>query len=126
MSTTDIRIVPEPDSAGGALSSGTSALLPREEAVVLLRFRIHAEEDAFEALRIVRRSMLREESTLGRGEGEPSLADAVFSADAIVWAVLPEQRQMCLDRIAGLQERVARALASAVRDGERSAQSTRP
>ena len=54
--------------------------------------------------------MLREESTIGRGEGEPSLVDAIFSSDGIVWAVLPGQRQLCLDRIAALEERVARAL----------------
>ena len=110
MSTTQIRILPEPDSASGGLASGSSALAPRENDAIVLRFRIHADEQAFEALRAVRRSMLREESTLGRGEGEPSLADAIFSSDAIVWAVLPAHRPQCLERIAALEERVARAL----------------
>jgi hypothetical protein len=115
MSTTNgmtrIRIVAEPDSASGGLASGSSALLPKEDDAVVLRFRIQADAGSFEALRAVRRSMLREESTLGRGEGEPSLADAIFSSDGIVWAVLPWQKHLCLERIAALEERVARALA---------------
>ncbi|MDQ6892045.1 MAG: hypothetical protein M3167_05125 [Acidobacteriota bacterium] len=110
MSTTKIRIVPEPDSTSGGMASGSSALAPRENDAIVLRFRIQADEESFEALRVVRRSMLREESTLGRGEGEPSLADAIFSSDGIVWAVLPGQKQLCFDRIAALEERVARAL----------------
>jgi hypothetical protein len=110
MSTTKIRIVPEPDSTSGGMASGSSALAPRENDAIVLRFRIQADEESFEALRAVRRSMLREESTLGRGEGEPSFVDAIFSSDGIVWAVLPGQKQLCLDRIAALEERVARAL----------------
>jgi hypothetical protein len=110
MSTTKILIVPEPDSTSGGVASGSSALAPRENDAIVLRFRIQADEESFEALRAVRRSMLREESTLGRGEGEPSFADAIFSSDGIVWAVLPGQKQLCLDRIAALEDRVARAM----------------
>ena len=110
MSSTRIRIVPEPDTTSGGLASGSSALAPREEDAVVLRFRIHADEESFDALRAVRRSMLREESTLGRGDGEPSLVDAIFSSDGIVWAVLPAQAGLCMERIAALEERVARAL----------------
>jgi len=112
MSTTKdrIRIVAEPDSASGGLASGSNALLPDENEAIVLRFRIHADAESFDALRAVRRSMLREESTLGRGEGEPSLADAIFSSDGIVWAVLPSQKHLCLERIAALEQRVTRAL----------------
>jgi hypothetical protein len=76
----------------------------------MLRFRIHAGESALEALRHARRSMLREEWTLGRREGEPSLEDAVFTNDTIVWPVWPEQRDICLEKLAQLEARVVRTL----------------
>ena len=110
MNSTRIRIVPEPDTTSNGRASGSSALAPREDDAIVLRFRIHADTESFDALRAVRRSMLREESTLGRGEGEPSLVDAIFSSDGIVWAVLPSQTALCLARIAALEERVERAL----------------
>jgi len=123
MNSTRIRIVPEPDTTSGGLASGSSALAPREEDAIVLRFRIHADAQSFEALRGVRRSMLREESTLGRAEGEPSLVDAIFSSDGIVWAVLPSQRALCLERIAALEGRIARALEG--QDGGRFTSSSR-
>lgn len=110
MNSTSIRIVPEPDTTSRGLASGSSALAPSEDDAVVLRFRIHADAESFDALRAVRRSMLREESTLGRREGEPSLVDAIFSSDGIVWAVMPAHRKLCLERIAALEERVARAI----------------
>ncbi len=94
----------------GPTTSGSSALMPDENGLLMLRFRIHAGESALEALRHARRSMLREEWTLGRREGEPSLEDAVFTNDTIVWPVWPEQRDICLEKLAQLEARVVRTL----------------
>jgi hypothetical protein len=77
----------------------------------LLRFRIQAGASELEALRHARRSMLREEWTLGRRDDEPSLEDAVFTVDSIVWPVWPEQRARCLEKIAELEARVERGFA---------------
>jgi len=111
MTVSPIRIVPEPAPADGGRSFGSSALLPDGDAPVRIRFRIHAESGALEVLRQVRRSMLREESTLGRSEGEPAFEDAVFSAEGIDWSVPLRQRDYCLSKIAALEARVTRALA---------------
>jgi hypothetical protein len=101
-----LAIVPEIPA-----SEGSSALSPDPAGLVVVRFRIHAGESGLEALRHARRSMLREEWTLGRRNEEPSLEDAVFSNDAIVWPVWPEQRKICLAKIAELEARVERTLA---------------
>ena len=74
----------------------------------VLRFRIEAGEQELEALRHARRSMLREEWTLGRRDDEPSLEDATFSVDSIVWPVWPEHRARCFEKIAELEARVER------------------
>jgi hypothetical protein len=110
MTSSPIRIVPESAPAEGGPSFGSSALRPDADAPVRIRFRIHAETGALEVLRQVRRSMLREESTLGRSEGEPAFADAVFSPDGIDWSVPLRQRAYCLSKIAALEARVSRAL----------------
>jgi hypothetical protein len=99
-----LSIVPEARPFGG---SGPIALAP-EPGLDILRFRIEADENELEALRHARRSMLREEWTLGRREGEPSLEDAIFSRDSIVWPAWPEQRERCLEKIAELEARVER------------------
>ena len=106
--------------------SGANALVPDESGLLMLRFRIHAGDSGIEALRHARRSMLREEWTLGRREGEPSLEDAVFTNDAIVWPVWPEQRDMCLERLALLEARVARMLEdpAAMRELSRASRTT--
>lgn len=87
--------------------AGGAAPAPSPELEVL-RFRIEAGEQELEALRHARRSMLREEWTLGRRDDEPSLEDATFSVDSIVWPVWPEQRARCLEKIAELEARVER------------------
>jgi len=87
--------------------SGGAATAPSPDLEVL-RFRIEAGEKELEALRHARRSMLSEEWTLGRRDDEPSLEDATFSIDAIVWPVWPEQRARCLEKIAELEARVER------------------
>jgi hypothetical protein len=111
MTSSPIRIVPERVLPEGGVSVGSSALQPDGDATVRIRFRIHAEAGALEILRQVRRSMLHEESTLGRSDGEPAFEDAVFSADQIDWSVPLRQRDYCLSKIAALEARVSRALA---------------
>lgn len=111
MTASPIRIVPEPTPAEGGPFFGSSALRPDGDGPVRIRFRIHAETGALEVLRQVRRSMLREESTLGRSDGEPAFEDAVFSADGIDWSVPLCHRDYCLSKIAALEARVTRALA---------------
>ena len=87
---------------------GSGAVPVAAPELEVLRFRIEAGEEELEALRHARRSMLREEWTLGRREDEPSLEDATFSLDSIVWPVWPEQRARCLEKIAELEARVER------------------
>lgn len=65
-----------------------------------IRFLISADgEEALEALRYARRSLLREERTRGRDADEPSLEDAVFSPTQIVWSVGPGQRSAALTKL---------------------------
>jgi hypothetical protein len=92
-------------------SSGTSALSANPESALMLRFRIQPGARALEALLHARRSMLREERTLGLAEGEPSLEDAVFSPETILWRALPGQEAACIRTIAELEARVERILA---------------
>jgi len=106
---TERRIVMLPDSTrfgrAGSASGAVPAVAPELE---VLRFRIRAGEDDLEALRHARRSMLREEWTLGRRDDEPSLEDATFSIDSIVWPIWPEQRARCLEKIEELEARIER------------------
>ena len=68
------------------------------------------DQAALEALRYARRSMLREELTLGRESGEPSLEAAVFSAVEIAWTVPRSRREWCLKRLEELERRANRTL----------------
>ena len=71
-----------------------------------LRFLISADgEEALEALRYARRSLLREEQTRGRDADEPSLEDAVFSPTQIVWTVGPGQRSAALSKLEEVRRR---------------------
>jgi hypothetical protein len=98
------RVGPEP-------TSGTAALALSEEPVCQLRISIEAPDDpsALDALRHARRSVLREEWTLGRAAGEPSLETAVFSASEILWSVPVSQRSRSMERLAELEARANRA-----------------
>ncbi len=102
-------------SADFPQASGSTALATDPETSEILSFRISPGVEALQALLHARRSMLREERTLGRGEGEPSLEDAVFSAEGIVWRVQPGQRAACVRTIAELEARIKRTLADAAR-----------
>ena len=66
---------------------------------------------ALDAICHARRSMLREEWTLGHDADEPLLQDALFSTGEIVWNVRPEQRSRCLQKLEELEARVRRRLA---------------
>lgn len=94
-----------------AFSAGSSA--PRlEGASVTLRLRLTSSDArSLEALRYARRAMLREEWTRGIEEGEPSLGQAVFSADEVVWSVRMDERGWCRSKLEELVARANRALA---------------
>lgn len=100
-----------PEKPTGTFLPGSSALALEGESPFTLRFRLTGTEDeSLEALRHARRSLLREELTLGRESGEPSLDDAVFSPTEIVWVVRPEQRASCLRKLDELLDRANRTL----------------
>jgi hypothetical protein len=99
------------ETAGDALSGGSAALKRADTALLTLRLRVDAPDDAgLDALRHARRSMLREERTLGRQPGEPSLEEAVFSPIEIAWTVPVSWRTWCLERLSELERRANRAL----------------
>lgn len=76
-----------------------------------LRFAIAAADSPeIDAIRHARRDMLREEWTLGRGPGEPSLEEAVFSPTGVVWVVPADQQTWCLQKMDDLAARAQRAL----------------
>ncbi|MEO8431860.1 MAG: hypothetical protein ABI592_10160 [Acidobacteriota bacterium] len=108
---TAVRIRIEVEARGSAIAPGSLALAEDPLAPVELRFRIRAAPDGLEALLHARRSMIREERTLGLREGEPSLEDAVFSTEGILWPARPDQTTLCLEKIALLEGRVERTLA---------------
>jgi streptogramin lyase len=96
-----------------AALSGSAALELSSERPETLEFRfLETEVPAIEAIRHARRAMLREEWTLGRDPGEPSLEDAVFSPSGIVWSVPHAQREWCLRKMDELEARASRALVS--------------
>jgi len=104
------RIVGAVPSAALAGSAALDLSADRRET---LEFRItDGEGPAIEAIRHARRAMLREEWTLGRDPGEPSLEEAVFSASGIVWSAPHAQRDWCLRKIEELEARASRALES--------------
>jgi hypothetical protein len=100
-----------PGTPSGEYFEGSSALAPSGGHAITLRFRITASDtDSLEALRHARRSLLREEWTLGLDPDEPSLEDAVFSTSEILWTVRPVQREWCLRKLDELVARAQRAL----------------
>ncbi len=94
-----------------APSEGSAALQCEEEPLLTLRLQVCAPDAAgLEALRHARRSMLREECTLGREPGEPSLEAAVFSPVEVAWTVPRSRREWCLEKLSELERRANRAL----------------
>ncbi len=90
-------------------SVGSSALDLSDEGWIVLTFEIEVSSVTdLEALCHARRSMLREERTMGREGDEPSLEEAVFSRVEIAWKVRPEQRTWCLRKLDELIERAGR------------------
>lgn len=105
----ELEEMPEVPSAD--FIHGATALAPAEGHEVTLRFRITANEpEALEALRHARRSVLREEGTLGLDPEEPSLEDAVFSPVEVVWSVRESQRDWSRRKVRDLADRAQRAL----------------
>jgi len=117
--------ISEPVSEAIVYTSGSSA--PRLDTTrVTLRFRLVCSDDrSLDALRYARRAMLREESTLGVAEDEPSLEEAIFSASDIAWSVSPLARERCREKLEELVARANRALADDSAAG-RSARAPRP
>ena len=77
----------------------------------MLRFALDIpDEDALEALRYARRSMIREERTRGLGWDEPSIEDPTFSGTEIRWFALAAHAEWCRRKLADLVERSNRAL----------------
>jgi hypothetical protein len=105
-----LEVVAE-ENHGYAPADGSAALKPSPDSLLTLRLAISAPDPAgLEALRHARRSILREEWTLGREPDEPSLESAVFSATEVSWTVPLTQRQRCRERLLELETRANRAL----------------
>ena len=82
-----------------------------ERPVRTLRYRLTVgDADGLEALRYARRAMLREEWTLGLASGEPSLADALFSTDGVIWTVADGEQERCRAKLDALLHRANSAL----------------
>ncbi len=76
-----------------------------------LRFRLSANGPAaLEAIRRARRSMIREEWTRGLEEGEPSVAEAVFTNREVLWEVPLGDRARCRETLTTLLARSNRLL----------------
>ena len=110
--TSEIRLeflAEEGPSAAAAF--GSAVLQPDPSARTTIRLAITAPGPmGLEALRHARRSMLREEWTIGREPDEPSLESAVFSATEVSWTVPWIQRERCRERLQALETRANRAL----------------
>jgi hypothetical protein len=99
------------EEAGIAPSLDSVALQASPESLRTLRLSIETSDPAgLEALRHARRSMLREEWTLGREPGEASLETAVFSPSEILWTAPASERSRCLEKLKELEARANRAL----------------
>ena len=81
----------------------------RPSGGMTLRYRLSSEDSrALEAIREARRSMIREEWTRGFDDGEPSLADAVFSLSGVLWEAPPGDLARCREKLALLVRRANR------------------
>ncbi|HEX7252917.1 MAG TPA: hypothetical protein VF376_08570 [Thermoanaerobaculia bacterium] len=111
MATTRFVRIPDASSAVAAINSSSATGTASSQGVTL-RFGLDTSHPrALDAICHARRSMLREEWTLGHDVDEPLLQDALFSTGEIVWNVRPEQRGRCLQKLEELEARVRRWLA---------------
>ena len=79
---------------------------PGPDGTTTLAYRLAANgSEQLEALRDARRAMIREEATRGLDEGEPSLAEAAFSATAIFWEVAFGELARCRGKLDDLVRR---------------------
>jgi hypothetical protein len=99
-------------SPDAVASRGSVALAAAPDARITLRISIEAPGlSGLEALKHARRSILREEWTLGAEPGTPTLQTAEFSSSEIVWTVPLTHVERCLEKVAELEARANRALA---------------
>jgi hypothetical protein len=108
-----VRFVRVPEGIPAAPGSDRSpAAVAVSSQDITLRFGLDTSDPrALDAICHARRSMLREEWTLGHDADEPLLQDALFSTGEIVWKMRPEQRGRCLQKLEELEARVRRWLA---------------
>ena len=110
----------EIEETADPIEISSAATAPRlDVTTITMRCRLLATDDAaLEALRFARRAMLREEGTLGVGEGEPSLEAAVFSAFDVAWSVPSSQREWSRSKLQELVDRANRVLRERAASGQ--------
>ena len=106
-----LSIDPGDPVEGEGLSPGTATIRLSLDA---------GAPERLDALRTVRRAMIREEWTRGLEEGEPSLLDADFSRSGILWDLLPGQIERGREKLGTLVRR-ANTLLKPERDAARAA-----
>jgi hypothetical protein len=96
-----------------ALAEGAPQV-DRTAGTATLHYRLEAGGPArLEALRETRRAMIREEWTLGLEPGEPSLAEAIFSAQGVQWEIPIGEQNRCRETLQTLVARANRRLEDA-------------
>jgi len=101
-------VVPEAPLGLEEIGSGPD----RPSGRMTLQFRpTSGRPEKLEALREARRAMIREEWTRGLEDGEPSLAEAVFSPSAVLWEVPIGEQARCREKIGAVVRRANRLLA---------------
>jgi hypothetical protein len=108
------RLSTRPRPAATVSLKEAAAVVDRVAGRMALSFRLDATgAQRLEALREARRAMIREEWTLGLEPGEPSLADADFSAHAVHWDVPIGEQATCRQKLRRLVVRANRRLEDA-------------
>ncbi len=94
---------------------GLEEIVPTSDGVLgrmTLYFRpTSGRPQKLEALREARRAMIREEWTRGLEEGEPPLAEAVFTPAVVLWEIPIGEQARCREKIVALVRRANRLLA---------------
>jgi len=94
---------------------GLDEIVPTSDDVLgrmTLHFRpTSGRPQKLEALREARRAMIREEWTRGLEEGEPPLAEAVFTPAVVLWEIPIGEQARCREKILALVRRANRLLA---------------